>query len=83
MLIYLIYSPFAGGFDDIDVDFAVFNCLTNYSTSQSQGGVGGDEEVGLGSGRGAGRADVEELLRAARRLGSCEPPAAPGSELSP
>ena len=48
------------------------NCLTNYSTSQSQGGVGGDEEVGLGSGRGAGRA--------ARRLGSCEPPAAPGFE---
>ena len=23
MLIYLIYSPFAGVFDDIDVDFAV------------------------------------------------------------
>ena len=45
--------------------------------------MGGDEEVGLGSGRGAGRADVEELVRAARRLGSCEPPAAPGFEKSP
>ena len=39
--------------------------------------MGGDEEVGRGSGRGAGRADVEELVRAARLLGSCEPPAAP------
>ena len=45
--------------------------------------MGGDEEVGLGSGRGAGRADVEELARAARRLGSCEPPAAPGFGKSP